>query len=120
MIPPKPQNLTSTTIGSRRRSYHWIFGPTGGDELDITISNKFISFKFDIRGNPPLWFSFDDMWCDYQKCDTPIEYIQNQWMMTNELSMKIFSWFDGTGSFMDFLVHEYEDLNCPGQLSSIL
>lgn len=37
MIPPKPQNLSSSTISRHRRSYHWIFED---GELDLSISRN--------------------------------------------------------------------------------
>lgn len=55
----------------------------------------------------------DDMWCrhnNYLRCNTPIEYIQNRWLQTDQHSMKLLSWFDGTEPILNFILNEYNEM----------
>jgi len=113
MTPPKAENLTSTTISSKRRSYHWGFGKR---ELDLTISAA--SIVVIITGDSKYHFRFDDHWCKCNadfRCQTPVEYIEKAWLVKNEHSLEILSWFGDTSEFMEFIKVEYQEIVNPEQ-----
>jgi len=105
MIPLKPENLTSTTTSSKRRSYHWVFDK---HELDISIDPNTIWIQTD---NANL---IAGLKCEKRFFGYEYPHLIN-WIQNSPKAVNIISWFGNTTLFMDFLVAEHQEIVNPEQ-----
>jgi len=120
MIPPKPQNLTSSTLSHRRKSFHWKF-PSG--EIDLTIEEKTIRILFgeDLSGGGPTFWLDNPTSSLFMGFDPEDKYsFLKKWANGDSGCLKILSMFENTSDFTNFVIYEHEQLTNPGQLEFLI
>ena len=116
MIPPKPQNLTSSTLGSRRRSYHWKFP---NNDIDLTVEENTIRVLFgeDLSGGGPTFYLDEYHRRMFVGFDPNDKYSSlKKWAIGSSNDLRILSMFQDTSDFVDFVIDEHEQITRPGQM----
>lgn len=109
-MPPKPQNLTSSSLGHRRRSFHWKF-PI--DEIDLTIEENTIRILFgeDLLGGGPTFYLDEYHRRMFVGFDSNDKYSSlKKWVNGSSNDMRILSMFENTSDFTDFVIGLHEQL----------
>jgi hypothetical protein len=120
MIPPKPQNLTSSKLGNRRKSFHWKFP---SDEIDLTIEEKTIRILLgeNLSGGGPTFYLDKPTSSLFIGFDPDDKYsFLKKWANGDSGDFKILSMFEDTSDFVNFVINEHQQLTNPGQMEFII